>query len=79
MSNTKLTLSISEDVIKKAKKYAKNKGTSISFIVENWLNQLASESTSSTKISPDIIALKGIISLPDDYNYKDDLGTLYIK
>jgi hypothetical protein len=79
MSTTKLTLSISQDVVEKAKIYAKKKGTSISNIVENWLSQLASENDPSKNISPDIISLKGIISLSEEYNYKDDLGNLYKK
>jgi hypothetical protein len=79
MNTTKLTLSISEEVIEKAKRYAKKKGTSISYIVESWLKKLADEEESQKKISPDITALKGIISLPESYNYKDNLGDLFIK
>ena len=77
--STKLTLSLSETVIKNAKKYAKSKGTSISFIVESYLQKLISASNMEHDSSPNVKKLKGIISLPDDYDYKNDLGNLYSK
>lgn len=77
--STKLTLSLSESVIKSAKKYAKAKGTSISFIVESYLQQLVAASHPTQEISPQLKKLKGIISLPKDYDYKSDLGNLYSK
>jgi hypothetical protein len=77
--NTKLTLSVSESVVVRAKKYAKSKGTSISFIVESYLKSLMSDSTDEIDRSSNVSKLKGIISLPDEYDYKKDLGNLYSK
>ena len=38
--NTKLTLTIEQEIIKKAKEYAKDKNRSLSDIVENQLREL---------------------------------------
>ena len=38
--NTKLTLTIEQSVIEKAKKYAKNKERSLSDLIENYLKSL---------------------------------------
>jgi hypothetical protein len=77
MNTSKLTLSISEEIVLKAKSYAKQRGTSISFLVENFLSQITQkENPTSLKT---VNKLKGIIKLPDDYNYKDDLSNLYSK
>lgn len=46
---TKLTLSLDKDIIEKAKRYAKNKHTSLSHIVENYFYFLTS---SDKKIKP---------------------------
>lgn len=77
--NTKLTLSLSEAVINSAKKYAKIKGTSISFIVEAYLKNLTSNLSDETEMAPNVKKLKGIITLPGGYDYKKDLGNLYSK
>jgi hypothetical protein len=77
--STKLTLSLSENVIAKAKKYAKTRGTSISFIVESYLKNLISVTEDENNLSPQVKKLKGIISLPNDYDYKNDLGNIYSK
>ena len=71
---TKLTLTIDDSVIAIAKKYAKNKGKSLSDIVENYLMTLTSKESKEEAISPKILKLQGIIDLPKDFNYKKSLG-----
>ena len=41
--NTKLTLTIEQDIIKKAKEYAKNNNRSLSIIIENYLKVLTKD------------------------------------
>jgi hypothetical protein len=72
--NTKLTLSIEEDLIRKAKKYARSKGRSLSDLVENYLKGLVSASDQTAKISPRMEKLKGIVRLPADFDYKKELS-----
>jgi len=41
--NTKLTLTIDQEIIEKAKQYAKGKNRSLSDIIENYLKTLTKE------------------------------------
>ena len=70
---TKLTLTIDDSVISVAKKYAKNKGKSLSDIVENYLRTLTSKDHKDENISPRILKLMGTIELPEDFDYKKAL------
>ena len=70
---TKLTLTIDDSVIAVAKKYAKEKGKSLSDIVENYLMSLTSKESKVENISPKILKLMGTIELPKDYDYKKEL------
>jgi hypothetical protein len=67
---TKLTLTIDDAVISVAKKYAKNKGKSLSDIVENYLMTLTSKESKEEAISPRILKLMGTIELPEAKKYK---------
>lgn len=71
--STKLTLTIDDSVISAAKKYAKNKGKSLSYIVENYLMTLTSKEMKEESISPRILKLMGTIELPNDFDYKKTL------
>lgn len=70
---TKLTLTIDDGVIETAKKYAKMKGKSLSGLVENYLMTLGSQQEVGGEISPAILKLKGVIQLPEQYDYKKEL------
>jgi hypothetical protein len=70
---TKLTLTIDDSVISIAKKYAKQKGKSLSGIVENYLMSLTSKQNKEEIISPRILKLMGAIVLPEDFDYKKEL------
>ncbi len=70
---TKLTLTIDDSVITVAKKYAKQKGKSLSGLVENYLMTLASKENKEENISPKILKLMGVIDLPKDFDYKKEL------
>lgn len=70
--DTKLTLKLDEDVIEKAKEYAKAKKTSLSDLIENYLQKLTNDKKSKKTITPLVKSLSGVISLPKDYNHKID-------
>ena len=70
---TKLTLTIDDSVITTAKKYAKQKGKSLSDIVENYLMSLTSKEKKDESISPRILKLMGAIELPENFDYKKEL------
>lgn len=70
---TKLTLTIDDSVVLVAKKYAKNKGKSLSDIVENYLMTLTAKESKEEAIPPRILKLMGVIELPEDFDYKKEL------
>lgn len=71
--NKKLTISVDEATIEKAKNYAKSKGQSLSEIIENYL-KLISGKSEKPKISSKISTLKGSLNLPKDFDYKEVLS-----
>jgi Family of unknown function (DUF6364) len=79
--DTKLTLKLEQDIIEKAKDYAKVHKTSLSKLIENYLQRITSEPKESEKITPLVKSLSGIIKLPKDFDdkkaYGDYLTTKY--
>ena len=73
--NTKLTLTIEQEIIKRAKKYAKNKNRSLSDIIENYLKMLTKEEQKQTdnNLSPIVKSLKGSFKMPKNLDYKKEL------
>jgi hypothetical protein len=72
--NTKLTLTIEQTIIEKAKKYALIKGRSLSDIIENYLKAITKEEVvESIEITPIVKSLKGSFKAPKDFNYKKEL------
>jgi len=72
--NTKLTLTIEHSIIEKAKIYAKDKGWSLSDIIENYLKVITKEKVkSSGKITPIVKSLKGSFRAPENFDYKKEL------
>lgn len=74
--NTKLTLTIEQEIIEKAKKYAKAKNRSLSDIIENYLKSLTKEEKVSNKkkLNPVVQSLKGSFKMPKDFDYKKELS-----
>lgn len=73
--NTKLTLTIEKEVIDIAKEYAKEKGQSLSEMVENYFKMLTSgkRKMNEKQLSPNVRKLRGIIKADKDLNYDDIL------
>jgi len=70
--DTKLTLKLDQDVIEKAKDYAKSKKTSLSALIENYLQKITEDKKDKRKVTPLVKSLSGVIDLPLDYNHKKD-------
>ena len=71
--NTKLTLTIEEEVIRIAKEYAKEKGQSLSDLVENYFKLITNErrQIEPEQLSPRVRRLRGIIKIEgDELDYK---------
>jgi BioD-like phosphotransacetylase family protein len=73
--NTKLTLTIEDSIIEKAKKYAQKKENSLSNIIENYLKVLVLEQPESKKeLSPIVKSLKSSFHSDSDFDYKKELA-----
>ena len=72
--NTKLTLTIEQEIIEKAKEYAKGKNRSLSDIIENYLRTLTDKKPDEeNNLSPTVESLKGSFKPPKSFNYKKQL------
>lgn len=73
--NTKLTLTIEKEVIEIAKEYAKEKGQSLSELVENYfkLITISRKKIKPQQLSRKVQKLRGIINVEDDFDYKKAL------
>jgi hypothetical protein len=69
----KLTLSLNQRVIEKAKNYAKQHRTSLSRMIEVYFEALTSQQKDMTEIetTPLVESLSGVIQLPEDFDYKE--------
>ena len=71
---TKLTLRLNDNVIERAKAYAKSQRISLSKMIESYLDSLTREKATENKISitPLVESLSGVINLPPDFDYKNE-------
>jgi len=70
--NTKLTIKLDEDIITRAKTYAKHRKTSLSRMIESYLDSVTKPNSGKIKITPLVKSLSGVIALPDAYDYKKE-------
>ncbi len=74
---TKLTLTIDENTISRAKRFAKLKERSLSDIVENYLRALTCDKEdSASEITPLVKSLKGSFSKNFKSDYKEELARI---
>lgn len=78
--DAKLTLTIEQRLVNQAKKYAKNKGRSLSDLVENYFKVLTTEKESEDiELSTTVKSLKGAFKIPKNTDYKKVLKEEIIK
>lgn len=68
--DTKLTLKLEQEIIEKAKDYAKLRKTSLSKLIESYLKHITHEPREAEKITPIVKSLSGIIDIPKDFDHK---------
>jgi hypothetical protein len=68
--STRLTLNLEKTVLEKAKLYAKQKGRSLSDLIENYLESITKEQEQPSDKLKRII---GSVKLPADFNEKNEL------
>ncbi len=76
---TKLTLTLEQQLIEKAKEYAAEQGTSLSEIVTNYFSALTAGKKDPKAISPKITKWRGVMKSEGDMDYKKVLEEEIIK
>ncbi|MEJ7676845.1 MAG: DUF6364 family protein [Segetibacter sp.] len=70
--NTKLTLSINEEIVKKAKRISQYRGKSVSKIIEEYFSSLPEKEPKKTASIREISnMLKSGTVIPENINYKE--------
>jgi hypothetical protein len=73
--DTKLTLNVDSELVRKAKLYAKDKGRSLSDLVEMYFKALTHRKAISEKeLTPKVKSLLGSFKVPQDFDYKKELS-----
>jgi hypothetical protein len=70
--DTKLTIKLDNGVIIRAKRYAQHRKTSLSRLIESYLDSVTKNESDDIEITPLVKSLSGVIELTDDYDYKKD-------
>ncbi|MFH0894489.1 MAG: DUF6364 family protein [Bacteroidota bacterium] len=70
--DTKLTIKLNKRVIDKAKYYARNHRTSLSRMIESYLDAITKKELKEFEITPLVESLSGVVTLPGEYDYKDN-------
>lgn len=70
--DTKLTIKLNNSVIIRAKKYARHRRTSLSRLIESYLDSVTQDVDDVFEITPLVKSLSGVIKLPDDFDYKKE-------
>lgn len=68
---SKITIRLRNSVIQGAKQYAHSHKTSLSRIIENYLESITNVNQDQTEITPLVESLSGVIQLDKDFNYKE--------
>ena len=76
--DTKLTIKLDEHIIERAKKYAKERNTSLSKLVANYFDKISMESNVEGEITPLIKSLAGLVPHISDQDEKEAY-TIYLK
>ncbi len=67
--DSKLTLKLDKNIIKRAKEYASVKKVSLSILIENYLDAVTSKEEDDLEISPYVKSISTGKSIPTDIDY----------
>jgi len=71
---TKLTLRLNDNIIERAKIYARSHKISLSKMIESYLDSITKqkEDGATISITPLVESLSGVINVPADFDYKKE-------
>lgn len=67
-----MTIKLDNDVIIRAKRYAQHRKTSLSRLIESYLDYVTKSESDDIEITPLVKSLSGVITLPEDFDYKKE-------
>ncbi len=70
--DTKLTIRLDDQVIQRAKEYAKKHRISLSRMIEAYLDSLTQDEVKEMEISPLVESLSGVIQLEEEIDIRGD-------
>lgn len=70
--NTKLTLSIDEKTVGRAKKFARERNRSLSNLVENYLKAVTVEKSDRGEVTPLVAELSGVVTAAGAKSHRAD-------
>ena len=73
----KLTLSVDDRVVLRAKQYAKRRGVSVSAMVETYLTAVSEPHSPTTRATPVLRSLRGVLKKADIGEYRKHLAAKY--
>jgi len=74
---SKLTLSVDDRVVSRAKRYAKQRGVSVSELVESYLAAVVEPSSPATQDAPILRSVRGSLGKADLAGYRKHLAAKY--
>jgi len=74
--DTKLTLKLNNEVIERAKQYASNKKTSLSRLIENYLDSITRNPADDFEISPFVKSISSGRSIPIDIDERAEYNRI---
>jgi len=74
---SKLTLSVDDSVIERAKRYARTRGVSVSELVESYLDLVSRRTEAKQADTPVLRSIRGILKKADPEDYKRHLVRKY--
>lgn len=77
--DTKLTIKLDTGLINRAKRYARHRRTSLSRLIESYLDSVTKDETGDVEITPLVKSLSGVINLPEDYDFTKDRSDYLIR
>jgi hypothetical protein len=77
--DTKLTIKLDSGVIIRAKRYARYRRTSLSRLIESYLDSVTKDEPGDIEITPLVRGLSGVIKLPEDFDFKKERSDYLIR
>jgi len=72
-----LTLTFDDDFVAQARAYAQRTGTDLAVLFRDAVQPIIARTEGEKNLPPELAALYSCISLPPDFNYKDQLDKVF--